>query len=207
MAPRPAEPRRGPPSLRHAAQWTRSRACSAGALSMLLHCAGQSALARHPKGRYPLTAYADDTLILRDDGSDAAEMVTEATAWRSTADRRSARTGTGAQRGQDASFWEPGLEEGTSIASRARAKATESLGLAVDAPVTHHARLTRPGSAPQWPAAPLAETDPPRDPMDPSRGSRDLGMLARTEADELLGAPKSSGDRGPPQAAARRLTP
>ena len=104
-------------------------------------------------------------------------MVTEAANLARRCGPTVSRAGAGPLRGQKVSFLGPGLEERKSMASRARAKATESLGLAVDAPVTQHARLTRPGSAPlaSYAAGRDGSTTRPHGSLEGQPGPRDAG--------------------------------
>eukprot|EP00701_Giardia_intestinalis_P004574 XP_001708398.1 Reverse transcriptase/endonuclease, putative [Giardia lamblia ATCC 50803] len=132
---------------------------------MLLCCGGQNLLTRSRRRDTLLIAYTDDALSFHANDSDATGIITEATAlakrYGLTVNIDKCKS---TQRGQEVSFpGAPVSKEKQSIAPRAIEKAAESLKLVMDAPITHHAKLTlaRINAIPMAGYAPLVEMDSP----------------------------------------------
>ena len=175
-------------------------------LSMLLYCVGQNLFIKELKERYPrLIAYADDILIFHSDDSDATEIIAGATRlakqYGLTINMDKCKS---TQRGQEVVFLgAPVSCERTSIATKAIARATEGLKLIMEAPITHHAKLTltRINVVPMANYAPLVELDSPveeYESFDKRVGEALGGMLGSDPSKwiEFLAAPKSNGGLG-----------
>ena len=144
-------------------------------------------------------------LIFHSDNSDATGIIAEAT----TLAKRYGLTVNinkckSTQRGQEVSFLgAPVSKEKQSIAPRAIEKAAESPKLVMDAPITHHAKLTlaRINVVPMASYAPLVEMDSPveqYESFDRQVGEALGGILGSDPKRwiEFLAAPKRNGGLG-----------
>ena len=162
---------------------------------------------RQIKALHPnIVASADDIVIFHNDlETDATELARH---YGLTINADKCRS---AQRGQEVTFLgAPVSRERLSIPPKAIANADEHLKLVMEAPISHHAKLTlaRINVIPMASYAPLVEMDSPHEPynsFDMRVGTALAGMLdsspARTQGQRR---PRCSPSRRLPQAAGRR---